>query len=196
MPKLIETMPETGFKVGRDYFKKLHLQIHLHTETKEDIKSIIEHSGFRVHYNRESRKYGIGNVQIGQEMISIPPLSDKVLVQGGCSSACTKTLFKQSSIEEIKIYRIYIHMHGLGIKGEVVHRYQDSNSLEIKEEVIAEDIEYDYEHPTVHEYREIPITVKAGDEVILNCYYSSDSGTRHRNHTIEWGDGAHVTVLN
>ena len=161
MPTKIEVLPETGFKVGKDHFKKLHLQIHLHTQTKIDIDSLIEHSGFRVYYINESRKYSIGNVQVGQEDFEISPLTSEIKVEGSCSSGCTRELFKQSGISKIFLTRIYLHMHGLGTKVELVNRFKDEVTGKMTEKILAQNLDYEYERPGVYELSE-PIAINSG----------------------------------
>lgn len=64
----------------------------------------------RLHVTTILRQYDIGNVQIGQNDITIPRDSDKVFISGTCSRRCTGLMLPMP----VYITDVYLHMHGLG----------------------------------------------------------------------------------
>lgn len=190
MNKTINLPKEASYKIGRSYATHFHLQIHLHTHQNEDMikdDTFLENSGFRLYYSKnEDRKYQIGNVQIGQESIEIAPLSEEILIEGGCSNECIERKLIESNTNKIYLTRVYLHMHYLGVLAELSVIKKNSS----KEQVLVRDINYNYAKPNVNENEFIEI--EKGDRLVLKCYYNSKDGERSRNQYIRWGEGANV----
>lgn len=64
----------------------------------------------RLHITSHLRSHDIGNVQIGQNAISIPANTSDYVISGECPSRCTAVILPTT----IYITEIYLHMHGLG----------------------------------------------------------------------------------
>jgi hypothetical protein len=193
MNKTINLPKETSYKIGSSYATHFHLQIHLHThqETTDTLNNdtFLENSGFRLYYSKnENRKYQIGNVQIGQESIEIPPASEEILIEGGCSEECIESKLKESNMNKIYLTRVYLHMHYLGVKAELSVIKKNSS----KEQVLVRDVNYNYAKPNVKENELIEI--ERGDRLVLKCYYNSKDDIRSRSQYTRWGEGAHVGV--
>lgn len=77
-------------------------------------------SGIRIFYTKHLRHYDVGNVQIGQNDLEIPPMSVNVTQQGGCSDTCTSLMLPHP----IYLTRTHIHMHNLG--KSTLFRFQEN----------------------------------------------------------------------
>ena len=70
----------------------------------------LDNSGIRVYYIKTLRPYDVGNVQIGQDNLFIPPRRPLTVQEGSCSGTCTRLRLPHP----IYITRTYLHMHHLG----------------------------------------------------------------------------------
>lgn len=173
------TMPEeAGVRFGKGSFKHLLLQIHWNNPNL--LVNSTDNSGMRIYYTNRLRPYDVGNFQIGQNKIEIPPVSRDVVITGSCSSTCTSLMLPHP----IYITSIYLHMHDLGWSTSLVVR----KGRETIHKVV-EDTQYDYQHPVVHNLP-VPYEVSPGEEIRLSCVYNSKDGHRYRNHTVSWGQGS------
>lgn len=187
---------QAGFRMGLNFKRIFYLQIHLNFNFQ--FKSIlVDKIGFRVNYTNDLRAYLASSVQIGQESIQIEPGKSEVLVKGGCSHTCLKSLIQKSEIEKIYLTRVYLHMHELGVKGELIRVRRFSNGTIFEKKIVISQENYDYMKPKVFLYsNESLIDIQHGDELILNCYFNSKEGSRQKNKTVNFGLGAKVDLFN
>ncbi|XP_062607315.1 dopamine beta-hydroxylase-like isoform X2 [Saccostrea cucullata] len=174
-------LPEdVGATFGKNSFTKMLLQVHWNNKNVSN--NITDDSGFRIYYTTRLRKHDLGNIQIGQNDISIPPLSETI-VRGSCSRQCTR-IFPHP----IYLTRTYIHMHYLGIKGRLeICRNGSFHTL------IAKDEEYTYDKSPIHDHH-MPIEVLPSDEIRLTCTFNTRDGQRRREETVYFGEGSEAEM--
>lgn len=154
-------MPEKGgVRIGKGSFKYILLQVHWNN--KGVFSNQTDSSGMRLHVTTNLRPYDIGNVQIGQNAITIPGNSNEVLVSGICSQRCTGLMLPMP----VYITDVYLHMHGLGIRSALdIHR-----DREVTERIVLED-HYNYTSPVWHTLNP-PKILYPGEPVEIKCWYS------------------------
>ncbi|XP_055997218.1 DBH-like monooxygenase protein 1 isoform X2 [Ostrea edulis] len=163
---------DVGVQFGKDSFTKMLLQVHWNNNNAS--ANATDDSGFRIYYTTTPRAYDLGNVQIGQNEISIPPQSE-VTVRGSCSTRCTRMFH-----HPIYLTRTYIHMHYLGTSGKL--ELYRNGSLET---LIAKDEDYIYDKSPIHEHQN-PIEILPG-----MCITKKRTGRI----TVEWQMFRGLTVL-
>lgn len=172
------TDKNAGVRFGKNSHGYVALQIHWNNAKR--LENITDDSGIRIFYTKHLRQHDVGNVQIGQNDLEIPPMSVNVTQQGGCSDICTGLMLPHP----IYLTRTHIHMHNLGVRGALeIFR----NGKMIK--TIAKDDVYTYDPSPVHVH-DVPIEVEPGDEVRLTCWFDTQTGEKKRNKTIYWGKGS------
>ncbi|KAH9499340.1 hypothetical protein Btru_003815, partial [Bulinus truncatus] len=172
------SFPDTGVRFGVDSLKSLSLQIHWNNDQHNT--GIKDSSGVRVYYTSKLQKYDVGNVQVGQNDIEIPPAQRHFQQQGSCSSDCTKKWLQQP----IYLTRAHIHLHYTG-DGGILDLVRNGET--VKE--IIRDNSFDYHSPPAHNLQD-PVEVLPGDEIRLTCFYNTQDGAKQRNITLYWGEGS------
>ncbi|WAR31417.1 TBH1-like protein, partial [Mya arenaria] len=165
--------PDMGFRIGKTGFKRGIMQVHWNNP--QERADYVDSSGMVLHLTTKLRKYDAGILFVGQNYIHIPPKEENVVINGSCSSECTKTLIR----DEVKIPVAWNHMHALG-RAQRLELIRDG--IKIKD--LAYDPKYDYNTPVVHTF-ETPVTVIPGDEIRTTCHFNSMSRTK----TTFYGDG-------
>ncbi|OWF56201.1 Dopamine beta-hydroxylase [Mizuhopecten yessoensis] len=173
----IYTPDNAGVRFGKHSYKYMSLQIHWNNE--QFAENLTDNSGMRIYYTSKLRHYDVGNVQIGQQDLDIPP-NTVHNESGGCSGTCTGAMLPYP----VYLTRTYIHMHHLGIKGHL-EVYRDGRFSK----KVAYDMDYDYKHSPIHEH-DPPIEIRPGDEIRLTCTFDSLTGDRKRNHSLYFGEGS------
>ncbi|XP_060069273.1 dopamine beta-hydroxylase-like [Ylistrum balloti] len=173
----IYTPENAGVRFGKHSYRYMSLQIHWNNDLSA--ANFTDNSGMRIFYTTKLRQYDVGNVQIGQQYLEIPPHSIHN-ESGGCSGTCTTSMLPHP----VYLTRTYIHMHYLGIRG-LLEIYRDGKVSKR----VAYDEEYDYRNSPIHVH-DPPIEVKPGDEIRLTCTFDSLTGARQRNHSLYFGEGS------
>ncbi|XP_033730292.1 dopamine beta-hydroxylase-like isoform X1 [Pecten maximus] len=173
----IYTPHNAGVRFGKDSYGYMSLQIHWNNEMSA--ANLTDNSGMRVYYTNRLRQYDVGNVQIGQQDLDIPPHTIHN-ESGGCSGTCTAAMLPHP----VYLTRTYIHMHYLGIHG-LLEVYRNGRFLKR----VAYDAEYDYKNSPIHVH-DPPIEIRPGDELRLTCTFDSLTGARKRNHSLYFGEGS------
>ncbi|GFO42330.1 DBH-like monooxygenase protein 1 homolog [Plakobranchus ocellatus] len=170
--------PDAGVRFGFKSFKTLALQIHWNNANLTD--GMADSSGFRIYYTRELRKYDVGNLQVGQNDLEIPPGQDHYAQTGSCSSECTSQWLSQPTF----LTRAHIHMHYTG-DGGVLELVRGDKVIQ----EVVRDLTYNYARPPVHDLQE-PVKVLPGDELRLTCFFNTKDGDKRRNRTVYFGEGS------
>ncbi|XP_059172056.1 dopamine beta-hydroxylase-like [Physella acuta] len=170
--------PGTGVRFGAGSLKSLSLQIHWNNANQRP--GLTDSSGVRVYYTTRLKENDLGNIQIGQNDLTIQPGVIRTLVTGSCSSACTRLWIQ----EPIYLTRGHIHMHYLGDGGRL-ELIRGGKAIQ----VVIDDISFDYHSPPAH-YFDDPVQVLPGDELKVTCYFNSRDGAKARNRTVYWGEGS------
>ncbi|XP_052788708.1 tyramine beta-hydroxylase-like [Mya arenaria] len=131
--------PDMGFRIGKTGFKRGIMQVHWNNP--QERADYVDSSGMVLHLTTKLRKYDAGILFVGQNYIHIPPKEENVVINGSCSSECTKTLIR----DEVKIPVAWNHMHALG-RAQRLELIRDG--IKIKD--LAYDPKYDYNTPVVH----------------------------------------------
>ncbi|XP_064628506.1 DBH-like monooxygenase protein 1 [Lineus longissimus] len=172
------TYPDTGVKFGKNSIKYMSLQIHWHNDKLRE--NLVDTSGIRIFYTKRLRKYDVGNVQIGQNNLVIPPGGDAYAQSGSCMPECTRDILQHP----IYLTRTALHMHFTGIRA-MLSQYRKGRLVR----EIAYDPKYNYEAPPIH-YHDPPARILPGDEVRMTCWFDTKNGERKRNGTVYFGEGA------
>lgn len=175
------TPDNAGVRFGKHSYSYMSLQIHWNNE--RSAANLTDNSGFRIYYTTKLRQYDVGNVQIGQQDLDIPPHTIHN-ESGGCSGTCTAAMLPHP----IYLTRTYIHMHYLGVNG-LLEVYRDGKFLKR----VAYDKEYDYKISPIHTH-DPPIEIRPGDEVRLTCTFDSLTGDRNRNQSLYFGEGSNAEM--
>ncbi|KAL5014909.1 hypothetical protein ScPMuIL_009179 [Solemya velum] len=176
------TPPQAGIRFGKNSFQYMSLQIHWNNDGT--IQNQTDNSGMRIYYTTKLRQHDLGNVQIGQNDIEIPPLTPSHNTVGSCSGSCTR----QMLFQPIYITRSYIHMHYLGENG-TFDLYRNGQFVQR----ISEDLAYLYHKSPIHNHKP-PVEVLPGDELRLTCGFDSYSGEKKRNTTLFFGEGSNAEM--
>ncbi|XP_013401794.2 DBH-like monooxygenase protein 1 [Lingula anatina] len=172
------THQNSGVRFGRGSVQRMALQVHwANTELNT---GYFDSSGMSIFYTPKLRQYDLGNVQIGQTFLEIPPLSDRFEQHGSCSSDCSR----KQLLHPVYFTKTNLHMHGAGVAGSL-EQYRGGRLLNL----IAYDPFYDNLKPHIHEHNP-PIEVLPGDEIVLRCLYDTLSPEKMRVNTTSFGLGS------
>ncbi|KAL3861999.1 hypothetical protein ACJMK2_008005 [Sinanodonta woodiana] len=170
--------PSGGVPFGKNIFSYLSIQVHWNNDGEE--LNTTDQSGIRVYYTPKLRPNNVGNVQIGQNGLHIPPRSLAHAQSGSCSSTCTNRLLSHP----IYLTRVYIHMHFLGTEG-YIRLYRKGKMIQ----EIAHDWNYTYTSSPVHHLQN-GVRIDPGDEIRVTCVYNSLTDYRLREESTSFGEGA------
>jgi len=151
-----------GLKMGPHGVQYALLQ--LHWSNFGDKTGLMDSSGFQMFYTSKLRQYDGVNLQVNQYNITIPPNTPSMAVKGVCSSGCSSKL----ADAKLKIAGAFLHMHLLGISGNITLKHNGQTQT-----LISED-SYDYNSPRLTFFDQ-QIDFQAGDEIYVTCVYNSSN---------------------
>ncbi|XP_033098160.1 DBH-like monooxygenase protein 2, partial [Anneissia japonica] len=144
-----------------------YMQLQVHYDNPQLQEGVRDASGVRLYYTPELRPFEAGMLEVGIPTFLhwyIPPGVTEFNTYGYCSNTCTEKMFADS---DMKIFGVTLHAHLAAIAMRLTH-FRDGKYIGD----VLRDKFYDF---NLQEQRilEEEWIVKAGDELVVECTYST-----------------------
>ncbi|KAH9503101.1 hypothetical protein Btru_069960 [Bulinus truncatus] len=163
----------TGISIGNKGHKRIAVQLHWNNP---DVRSDWQDSsGMRIYFTANKRQYEAGFMITGHERFILPPLQPAVSIKSTCPSSCTKKLWNKP----IWVTVAWNHMHYAGAQMSVKVIRNDTTSF-----YLSDDAAYSYDSPEIYSYKDNPVQLLPGDELVTTCTFN----TARRTKSTFWGE--------
>lgn len=166
-----EILPDhVGMPLGESYGGATYFMLETHYDNPAIHQNIIDSSGIRIHYTNQLRLHDTAMLLVGSEvnfLHMIPPRQELFKTVGRCTSKCTSNSLPEDGIQ---ILNGVLHSHLAGRKMRLRHI---RNGVELP--TILQDNHYDFNFQASRIPLENRGKVLPGDELILECDYSTKS---------------------
>ncbi|XP_030261454.1 DBH-like monooxygenase protein 2 homolog [Sparus aurata] len=168
-------LPENvGIPVGGDDSDTFY-RLEIHYNNPNNVSGRTDSSGLRLYYTAQLRQYDVGILMTGvvpgmNINYKIPPKANQFRSYGVCNTS----LFSEflNPMPDLKVFSVLMHTHLAGRKVRVGH--YTSNGTQIDFLGLDENYHFDLQQMT---NMGVIKTIKQGDEILVECTYSTASRT-------------------
>jgi len=154
-----------GTLIGEGSFTGIWLEQHWNNPLGKP--GLTDSSGLKIYHTPNKRTNDAAYSVWGASTLEIPYGAKNVLQTGGCLPECTEDFNE----ETVYISQIIPQMHYLG----------RAMTVTINGHLVLEDRTYSYESPKIYDY-DPPLELKRGDEVRVNCTFTTTSALQWTFH--------------
>ncbi|XP_070781695.1 DBH-like monooxygenase protein 2 homolog [Enoplosus armatus] len=171
----VSELPENaGIPVGGED-REMFYRLEIHYNNPNNITGRTDSSGLRLYYTAQLRQHDVGIMTAGLQTLdhlqyNIPPKAS----QFHTYSVCNTSIFSQrvNPLPDLHVFAVLMHTHLAGRKVRVGH-YRNGKQIDF----LGLDENYNFEMQQMTNLGNIK-TIKQGDEIAVECTYSTINRTR------------------